>query len=430
MAMNTQIEREIDHGAPQRPRKKSHAGFLILLFVIGAALAAGIVFELMQRKTQDKNLAATASEDATRAPSVNVGRVRIAPASSMIELPCQTLAMVETPIYARADGYIKQRPVDIGDRVKKGQLLFEIETPELESQVEQAKATLAQSKAGLQQLRANLLAVQSNLHLAEVTAQRWKNLTEKGVFAKQDLDEKLAALELGRANVKAAEENVNAAESTISANEANLKRLEEMKSFNRLVAPYDGVITFRSEHSDLGTLITAGNTSSSREIMRVAQIDTLRVFVSIPQTNAGVIRDGIPADLTFDEISGRVFHTSVAGITHSVDANSRTMLAVLLIKNPKEELLPGMYAKARFSLPHAVNVLMLPADALMLPTEGPRAAVVGEDHKVHFRQVTLGRDYGSEVEIQSGLNEGDLVVLSPNDSIREGVTVIPKELVR
>ena len=114
-----------------------------------------------------------------------------------------------------------------------------------------------------------------------------------------------------------------------------------MRSFNRLVAPYDGVITFRSEHSDLGTLITAGNTSSSREIMRVAQIDTLRVFVSIPQTHAGVIRDGIPADLTFDEISGRVFHTSVAGITHSVDANSRTMLAVLLIKNPKRSCFRG-----------------------------------------------------------------------------------------
>ena len=430
MAMNTQIDREIEHGTPPVPHRKSHFGFLVLLFLLGALLAAGIVYELMQRKAQDKSLAATASEDAKRPPSVNVGRVRAAPSTSTIELPCQTVAMIETPVYARADGYIKQRPVDIGDRVKKGQLLFEIETPELESQVEQAKATLAQSQAALQQLRANLLAVQSNLHLAEVTAQRWKNLTDKGVFAKQDLDEKVATLELGRANVKAAEENIRAAESTISANQANLKRLEEMKSFNRLVAPFDGVITFRSVQSDLGTLITAGNTSSSREIMRVAQIDVLRVFVSIPQTYAGMIHDGIPADLTIDEIPGRAFHTSVAGITHSVDSNSRTMLAVLMVQNPKEELLPGMYAKARFSLPHTVKVLMLPADALMLPTEGPRVAVVGEDHRVHFQQVTLGRDYGAEVEIQSGLSEGDLVVLSPSDAIREGVTVSPKELAR
>jgi len=314
--------------------------------------------------------------------------------------------------------------------VKKGQVLFEIETPELESQVDQAKATLAQSKAAVQQLRANLLAVQSSLHLAEVTAQRWRNLTEKGVFAKQDLDEKVAALELGKANVTAAEENIRAAESTVTANESNLRRLEELKAFDRLTAPFDGVITFRSDQSDLGTLITAGNTSSSREIMRVAQIDVLRVFVSIPQTHAGAIHEGIPVDLTVDEKPGRVFHTSVAGITHSVDSNSRTMLAMLLIKNPKEELLPGMYAKARFSLPHPVNILMLPADALLLPTEGPRVAAVGEDHKVHYHAVTLGRDYGAEIEIQSDLQAGDLVVLSPTDAVREGVTVVPKELAK
>ncbi len=415
----------MEHAAP--PHKKSHAGFLILLLVAGLALGAAVFYELGIRKTQDKALASTLTESATRAPVVNVGRVHLAPAQTTIEFPCQTVAMVETPVYARADGYIKARPVDIGNRVKKGDLLFEIETPELDQQIEQAQATLAQSKAALMQYRASLGAAQSNLKLAEVTAKRWKNLTDKGVFAKQDLDEKMAALELGQANVKSAEENIRAAESSVTASEANLRRLGEMKVYDRLVAPYDGVITYRSVQSDLGTLITAGNTSSSRELMRVAQINVLRVFVSIPQTYAGLIHDGLPAQLVVDELPGRVFRTSVGGITHSVESNSRTMLAVLLVKNENEALLPGMYAKARFDLPHAVNALMLPADGLMLPTEGPQAAVVGADHKVHFKKVTLGRDYGAEIEVLSGLSQGDLVVLSPTDAVREGVVVEPKE---
>jgi RND family efflux transporter MFP subunit len=335
--------------------------------------------------------------------------------------------MVETPIYARADGYIRQRPVDIGNRVKKGQLLFEIETPELDQQIEQAKATLAQSKAALQQLRAALVAAESNRKLAEVTAKRWQQLADQGVFAKQDYDEKAAALELAAANVKSAEENIRAAESTVSSNDANLKRLDQVKTFDRLEAPFDGVITFRSLNSDLGTLITSGNTSSSRELMRVAQIDVLRVFVSVPQSYAPMIHDGLPAELRVDELPNRVFQTSVGGITHSVESNSRTMLAVLIVQNPKEELLPGMYAKARFGLAHAVNILMIPADALLLPAEGPRVAVVGSDRKVHFQEVTIGRDYGAQVEILSGLSEGDTVVLNPTDAVREGVIVEPKE---
>ncbi len=409
------------------PQKKSHAVFLILLVLAGLVLGLGVFYELGQRKTQDKALAASIVQDANRAPVVNVAHTRLAPAQATIELPCQTVAMVETPIYARADGYIRQRPVDIGNRVKKGQLLFEIESPELDQQIEQAKATLAQSRAALQQLRAALVAAQSNEKLAAVTAQRWQKLADQGVFAKQDYDEKAAALELAKANVASAEENIRAAESTINSNDANLKRLIETKSFSRLLAPYDGVITFRSANSDLGTLISAGNTASSRELMRVAQIDVLRVFINVPQAYAPMIHEGLPADLTVDELPGRVFHSKVGGITHSVESNSRSMLAVMLIQNPKEELLPGMYAKAKFGLPHAVRVVMLPADALMLPAEGPRVAIVGDDKKVHFQQITLGRDYGAEVEVLSGLSEGDTVVLNPTDAVREGVAVEPKE---
>jgi RND family efflux transporter MFP subunit len=416
----------IPHIAPP-PHKRSHAGFLILLFVAGLALAAAVVYELGKRKTETQTLASNVVETASGPPVVNVGLVRRAPAQSEMEFPCQTQAMVETPVYARADGYITKRPHDIGDRVKKGDLLFEIETPELDQQIEQAKAALAQSKAALQQYEANLAASQSSLKLAEVTAKRWKTLADKGVFARQDLDEKMAALELGQANVKSAEENVHAAEGTVAAADANLKRLQDLKSFDRLTAPFDGMVTYRNTQADVGTLVTSGNTASSRELMRIAQLGDLRVYVSIAQTYAPLIHAGLPAEVVVDELPGRVVHTKVDSITHSVDASSRTMLALLFVKNEHETLLPGMYAKVRFSLPHAVNALMLPADALMLPKEGPEAAVVDENHKVHIQRVTLGRDYGAQVEILSGLNEGDMVVLSPNDSVREGVTVEPKQ---
>jgi len=414
-----------DHVAPP-PHKRSHAGFLILLFLVGAALAAAVVFELSKRRTADRALVSTIAETAASAPIVNVGRVHPAPAQSTVEFPCQTQAMVETPVYARADGYVRQRPRDIGDRVKKGDLLFEIETPELDQQIEQANAALAQSKATLQQDEANLAAAQSNLKLADVTAKRWKNLSDKGVFSRQDLDEKVAALELAQANVKSAQENIRAAQSAINASQANLQRLEELKSFDRLTAPFDGVVTFRNTQADIGTLITAGNTASSRELMRIAQIDTLRVYVTIAQTYAPLVHAGLPAELVVDELPGRAFHTKVDSIAHAVDESSRTMLALLFVKNENEALLPGMYAKARFSLPHAVNALMLPADALLLPKEGPQAAIVGPDRRVHFQKITLGRDYGSEIEVLSGLSDGDLVVLSPTDAVREGVLVEPK----
>jgi RND family efflux transporter MFP subunit len=424
--MKSQLDPEID--VRHEPRhKKSHAGFLVLLLVAATVLASAILYELKQRTNQNKTLASAVIEDAARAPAVNVGRVHSAPAQMTVELPCQTMAMVETPVYARADGYVVKREADIGDRVKKGQMLFELDTPELDQQIIQAQATLAQSKAARQQLEAALLAAESNLKLADVTAKRWRNLTDKGVFAKQDMDEKTAALELAQANEKSAQENVHAAESTVAASEANLARLGNLKKFDRLEAPFDGVVTYRNLQADIGTLITAGNTSASREVMRIAQIDKLRVFVPIPQSYSEQVHENFPVDLTIDELPGRVFHSKVEAITHSVDQSSRTMQAELMVPNDREVLLPGMYAKAHFKLPHAVNVLMLPADALLLPKEGPQVAVVGEDHRVHFQSVTLGRDYGAEVEIDSGLKEGDTVVLSPTDAVREGVVVEPKE---
>jgi RND family efflux transporter MFP subunit len=425
METEQQIERE-----PRRAlhtHKKSHAKFIGLLVVLGVVLIASVVFGVLRRQTHDRALAASADEDSGRAPVVNVGRVRQSGAKSTIEIPGDLVARVETPLYARVDGYLKRRPVEIGDHVKKGDLLIEIETPDLDAQIAQGEATVAQSKATLQQLKAALAVAKANAKLAQTTAERYRILLQQESVARQDYDNQAAAAEVAEANIKQAEENIHAAEATINANVSNVRRMQELKIYANLVAPYDGIVTFRSAQSDPGTLITSGNTTATKELIRVSAIDTIRIFVNVPQSYSTLIHSGQTADLLVDEFPGRTFPARVRGTTNAVDPTSRSLLAVLLVDNPKGELLPGMYAKVRFALPHMVRVIMLPADALVLKTDGPHAAVVGADHIVHFHKLVLGRDLGAELEVNSGLQEGDAVVLNPTDAIREGVTVETKE---
>jgi RND family efflux transporter MFP subunit len=279
----------------------------------------------------------------------------------------------------------------------------------------------------LQQLKAALAVAKANAKLAQTTAERYRILLQQESVARQDYDNQAAAAEVAEANIKQAEENIHAAEATIAANVSSVRRMQELKIYANLVAPYDGIVTFRSAQSDPGTLITSGNTTATKELIRVSAIDTIRIFVNVPQSYSTLIHSGQTADLLVDEFPGRTFPARVRGTTNAVDPASRSLLAVLLVDNPKGELLPGMYAKVRFALPHMVSVMMLPADALVLKTDGPHAAVVGADHIVHFHKLVLGRDLGPELEVNSGLQEGDAVVLNPTDSIREGVVVETKE---
>src|SRR5579885_716111 len=323
-------------------KNKSHHGFWTLLLLIALALGGAILYELSERKTQARELAAEAAGSASAGPaSVNVARVRLAPSEATVDLPGQTVAQVETPVYARTDGYIKQRTVEMGDRVKKGQLMVELDTPDLDQQIEQARATLAQSQAALAQLQAALAASQSNLKLARVTAQRTESLADEGILSKQDRDTAVAGLETGQANVHAAEENIRAQQAVIAANQANLKRLLETKNYARIEAPFDGVITYRNPtFSDVGTLISSGSGTSAREILRVSQIQTLRIFVNVPQSYAPLIQIHHPADLIVDEFPGRVFPARVTSTTSAVDPASRTMLTVLEVNNADGTLLP------------------------------------------------------------------------------------------
>jgi RND family efflux transporter MFP subunit len=413
---------------PTAPPKKSHAGFLIILSLVLLALGAGIFWELAQRKTEARAVASGTVEDATRTPVVLVSRLKSAPSAATIELAGQTVPLLETSIYARTDGYIKERPVDLGNRVQKGDLLVLLDTPDLDQQIEQARATLAQSKAALAQLQATVQSNVATLKLAQLTSGRTKSLADQGVLARQEADTSLAQRDSAEANLHASEESVRAQQSLITANEANLKRMIEQKGFARLEAPFEGVITYRnSAASDVGTLISSGSSTSTREILKLAQIKTLRVFVNVPQTYATMIQQDQVEDLVLDEMPGRVFPARVKSTAHEMDPATRSMLVVLVVDNPREELLPGMYAKVRFKLPHTVRVLRLPGDALMFRTEGPMAAVVDGNHRVHLRRLTLGRDYGSEVEVTTGLEEGDQVVLNATDDVVENAVVEPKE---
>ncbi|MGA3203133.1 MAG: efflux RND transporter periplasmic adaptor subunit [Bryobacteraceae bacterium] len=427
METEQQIDRELRRGTARLPHKKSHAKFIVSLAVVGVLLAAGVMYGVFKRQTHDQALAATADDESSRAPVVNVGHVRQSGAKSTIELPGDLVARVETPLFARVDGYLKLRPVDIGDHVKKGDLLIEIETPDLDAQIAQGEATLAQSKATLAQLKAAMAVAKSNAKLAATTAERYRILLKQESVAQQDYDNYAAAAEVAEANINQAQENIHAEEATITANAASVQRMKELKIYAKLIAPYDGVITFRSAQSDPGTLITSGNTTASRELIRVSEISTIRIFVNVPQSYSTLIHAGQTADLTVDEFPGRTFSATVRGTTNSVDPASRSLLAVLLVDNRKGELLPGMYAKVRFALPKMVSVTMLPADALVLKTDGPHAAVVGADRRVHFHKLVLGRDFGAELEVNSGLNEGDAVILNPTDAIREGVVVETKD---
>jgi len=391
--------------------------FAVLACVVVAAIVAGV----LPRLTRQRVLLAASDTVAQQKPIVIVSPAHLAPSKDTIDLPGDLQAMVESPIFARADGYLKSRRVDIGDRVKAGQLMADIETPELDQQIAQARATLAQSQAALRELQADIALSRANLNLAKVTLDRWERLSTKGAVSKQDLDQKQADFDVKNAQTDRAEASLATAQETVNASAANVKRLEEMKGFASVAAPFDGIVTARNV--DIGTLINAGNTSASKEMFRVAKITPLRIFVNVPQTYVQEIHDGQLAELRVQERPGQIFPARVTNISNALDAASRAMLVILETPNPTGALYPGMYAQIRFAASKSTPRLRVPGDTVMLTPNGPRLAVVGADRVVHFRSVTLGEDLGSEVEILSGLQPGELVVSNPSDSVQEGATV-------
>jgi RND family efflux transporter MFP subunit len=398
---------------------------LTFFAVLGVLVAAGIVAGLLPKLRREKALQATEQIETTQRPVVNVAAAKLASPKSTLDLPGDLQALIESPIFPRVDGYLAKRNNDIGDMVKTGQVMAEIETPELDQQLQQARATLSNSRSSLKELEANIALAQANLRLADTTFQRWKILQAKGAIARQDFDEKDADFQVKKATLEAAEARLVSARDTVAANESNVRRLEQTKAFAHVLAPFDGIVTYRV--MDVGTLVNAGNSGANHEIFRVADLNTMRIFVNVPQTWVSAIHDGQQAEVRVQELPGKVFTATVAHSTHEEDASSRAMLAVLRTPNPHHLLLPGMYAEVRFATSRPVSTLLIPGDALVNGTQGTRVATAGVDGKVHFKNVRVGNDFGNEVEVLDGLSPDDLVIMNPTDAVREGVEVEAKK---
>jgi RND family efflux transporter MFP subunit len=405
----------------QRARKAGLRPLLVFFLALACVVAAAIVLGIMPRLAHQKAMLAASEQVVAQRPVAIAARAHFAASKDGIDLPGDLQALIESPIFARANGYMKTRLVDYGDRVKAGQLMAEIETPELDQQISQARAALAQSEAALKELQADIELARANLNLAKVTLDRWEHLATKGAVSKQENDEKRADYDVKKAQADRAEASLATAQETVRASEANVKRLEEMKGFARVTAPFDGIVTERLP--DVGTLINAGNDGNGKEMFRVAKLTPLRVFVNVPQAYIEQIHPGQSAHLRVEELPNQVFPAKVDRISNALDASSRAMLVILLTPNSAGTLYPGMYVQVHFAAENSKPLLRIPGDAVMLTKTGPRVATVDEGNTVHFRAVTLGNDFGSEVEILSGLREGELVISNPADSVQEGVAV-------
>jgi membrane fusion protein, multidrug efflux system len=359
--------------------------FLVVAIIL---IVIGLVVGLVPRWFARRALARETAENVV--PSVAVVSPEPGKSEMGVPLPAEVQAFVEAPIYARASGYLKKWDVDIGQNVEAGQLLAEIDTPEVDQQLEQAKAEVAQADA--------------NLALAKSTSERWADLLKTASVSEQETAEKQADFALKKADLEAAR--------------ANLHRLEDLKSFARVTAPFAGTITARD--TDVGQLITAG---SGHALFRLAQTNPLRVYVHVPQTLSRLVEPGQGAELTISELPGRKFEAKIVRTAGAMDPSSRTLLAELEVKNPKNEILAGSYAQVRFNDTLGDPTLTLPANTLLFRSEGMQVGVVDGSGKVDIRTVRLGRDFGQTVEIVEGVKPGEHVILNPSDSLASGMTV-------
>ncbi|MBZ5644594.1 MAG: efflux RND transporter periplasmic adaptor subunit [Acidobacteriia bacterium] len=362
--------------------------FLLMLIVVALAVIWGI----SSRRRANAQLAQETQELAV--PVVAVIHPKLGAQQQEIVLPGDMQPFIDAPIYARTNGYLKKWYVDIGARVKAGQLLAEIDAPEVDQQLLQARADLA--------------TAQVNLHLAEITATRYKDLLKTESVAQQDVDNAIG--------------NYDARNTAVSSAQSNVKRLQEMQSFEKIYAPFDGVITARN--TDIGALIDSGSSGgTARELFHIAAVNQLRVYVNVPQIYSAHIRSGLRADLLLNEFPGRKFEGTVVRNSGAIDSNTRTLLAEIDVNNPTGELKPGAYVEVHLKLPSSVSTFTLPVNATIFKSAGMQVATVKNGKTIALVPITPGRDFGAEIEVLAGLNAGDSVVVNPPDSLSDGQEV-------
>jgi membrane fusion protein, multidrug efflux system len=375
----------------------------ILLGLAAAVGAAAFVGGWLPKKQ-----ARAALEEETRVqndvPRVQLVVPKLGTSDRSLTLPGSVQPVEETVLYPRASGYVRSWSHDIGDRVKEGDVLAEIDTPELDQELVQAKAQLAQAEAGLLQAQANDAFSKQNLD-------RYKRLTPAGVASEQDLEQKAAQAKVDEANVAVGRANVE-------AQRANIQRLVRLKSFARVTAPFAGTVTLRSV--DRGALVTAGNATP---LFRVANTDPVRVFVQLPQDVASGVKVDVPAQVSIREFPGRAFEGKVTRSAGALDMGTRTMTTEVRVPNPKSELMPGMYATVALSLAVPHRVFSVPGTALLDDAKGLRLATVTAENKIHLVPVTVERDTGAAIEIASGIDETTRVVKLASAELVEGRVV-------
>jgi len=368
--------------------RRSPVKLSLAVTVLAVLMITGVLAGLIPRFRQQKDLGTETRQ--LSVPTVAVVSPKPGQSASGLPLPAEIKPGVETPIYARANGYLKRRLVDIGTHVEAGQLLAEIDTPELDQELERAQGQLAQAEAALD--------------LSKLTAERWAGLLKTASVSEQDNAEKQADFKLKTASAESAR--------------AEVRRLKELRSFARITAPFAGTITARN--IDEGDLIIAG---TGKELFHLAQTRKLRVFVEVPQAMARSIRTGQTAEMTVPELPGRTFTPRVIRTAGVMASDSRTLLVELELDNPKEEVLAGGYAQVRFTEAKMEAALTLPANTILFRAEGPQVGIVQSDGKVELRTVKLGRDFGQTIEILAGVSPGDRVIVNPSDSLATGAAV-------
>jgi RND family efflux transporter MFP subunit len=377
----------------------------IFAVLVAIVLIVGFFAVNYSRNRDADQLAAETKHDAAVPPPVVVIAAQPTPTAASLTLPGNTAAWYASTIYARVSGYVGQWYVDIGDHVKKGQVLATIETPDLD-------AELAAAEAKLKSVDADVHVRQAQAAFAKTTYERWRD-SPKGVVSEQERDSK-------KADYGSAAAQLNAAIADVTADQGDVDRLLALTRFKKVTAPYDGIITQR--RIDIGNLVTAGSNSSTTPLYRMSSDDPMRVFVDAPQRVAADMIDGTSAAMTANDLSDRVFHGIITRTANAIDPTSRTLHVEVDVPNPHGVLVPGMYVEVAFQL-KSRGAVQVPASAMIYRTAGPQVATVGADNRVKFHDVSIARDDGNVVEIDSSIKAGDRVVLNISNEIADGTKV-------
>jgi RND family efflux transporter MFP subunit len=383
------------HAAPLVPRPPGRGRGRLIAVGAGVLVVALLALGTVPRVLRHRALVAEAGAATATLPMVTVAEARRGDVNGQLAMTASVAGLHETGLYARSNGYVRRLLVDMGTTVRAGQLLAEIETPELDQELSQARANLAQTHA--------------TLGLARATVERLRDLVTEGAITRQDFDERQAAFEVARANAAAAG--------------ANVERLSALKRFGQVVAPFAGVVTGRNV--DTGALVAAGGGASgagTRPLFTLAQVDTVRVMASVPQSAAASVRVGQAAGVVVQELGGAPIQGRVTRTAQALDPATRTLLVEVQAPNLDRRLMPGMFARVTLTTDGMAAPLLVPANTLIMGAEGPQAALV-RDGRVHLAKLVLGRDYGTEVEVLDGLELGAVLVVNPSDEVVEGASV-------